>query len=49
LHDLAPAAAVDGEFTTIDDVAEATLFLAAHPSNALAGQSLVVTHGWCMD
>lgn len=40
---------VDGEFTTIADVAEATLFLAAHPSNALTGQSLIVSHGWCME
>jgi 3-hydroxybutyrate dehydrogenase len=40
---------VDGEFTTTDDVAEATLFLAAHSSNALTGQSLIVSHGWCME
>jgi len=40
---------VDGEFTTLEDVAEAALFLAAHPSNALTGQSLIVSHGWCME
>ena len=39
---------VDGEFTTVQDVAEATLFLAAFPSNALTGQSVVVSHGWFM-
>jgi 3-hydroxybutyrate dehydrogenase len=39
---------VDGEFTTLDDVTEATLFCAAFPSNALTGQSLIVSHGWCM-
>jgi 3-hydroxybutyrate dehydrogenase len=39
---------VDGEFTTLDDVAEATLFCAAFPSNALTGQSFIVSHGWCM-
>jgi 3-hydroxybutyrate dehydrogenase len=39
---------VDGEFTTVEDVAEATLFCAAFPSNAMTGQSLVVTHGWFM-
>lgn len=39
---------VDGQFTTVDDVAEAALFLAAFPSNALTGQSLVVSHGWFM-
>jgi 3-hydroxybutyrate dehydrogenase len=39
---------VDGEFTTAQDVAETALFLAAFPSNALTGQSIVVSHGWCM-
>jgi 3-hydroxybutyrate dehydrogenase len=40
---------VDGEFTTIQDVAEATLFFAAFPNNALTGQSLIVSHGWFME
>ncbi len=39
---------VDGEFTTLDDVAEVALMFAAFPSNALTGQSLVVSHGWFM-
>ncbi len=39
---------VDGEFTTVADVAEVALFFAAFPSNALTGQSLVVSHGWFM-
>jgi 3-hydroxybutyrate dehydrogenase len=39
---------VDGEFTTVRDVAEAALFLAAFESNALTGQSIVVSHGWFM-
>ncbi len=39
---------VDGEFTTVDDVAETALFLAAFGSNALTGQSIVVSHGWFM-
>lgn len=39
---------VDGEFTTVEDVAEATLFFAAFKTNALTGQSLVVSHGWFM-
>lgn len=39
---------VDGEFTTTEDVAAVTLFLAAFPTNALTGQSLVVSHGWFM-
>ena len=40
---------VDGEFTTIDDVAEAALFFAAAKTNALTGQSLIVSHGWFME
>jgi 3-hydroxybutyrate dehydrogenase len=40
---------VDGEFTTVDDVAQTALFLAAFPSNALTGQSIVVSHGWFMN
>lgn len=39
---------VDGEFTTTADVVEAAAFLAAFPSNALTGQSIVVSHGWFM-
>lgn len=39
---------VDGEFTTVDDVAQVALFLAAFPTNALTGQSVVVSHGWFM-
>lgn len=40
---------VDGEFTTLADVAEAALFFAGFESNALTGQSLVVSHGWFME
>jgi 3-hydroxybutyrate dehydrogenase len=40
---------VDGEFTTVEDVAETALFLAAFNSNALTGQSIVVSHGWYMN
>jgi 3-hydroxybutyrate dehydrogenase len=39
---------VDGEFTTVEEVAEAALFFASFESNALTGQSLVVSHGWFM-
>jgi 3-hydroxybutyrate dehydrogenase len=39
---------VDGEFTTVDDVARCAVFLAGFPSNALTGQSIVVSHGWSM-
>lgn len=40
---------VDGEFTTVEDVAETAVFFAAFPSNALTGQSLIVSHGWFME
>ena len=39
---------VDGEFTTMDDIAEIALFFAAFQTNALTGQSLMVSHGWHM-
>jgi 3-hydroxybutyrate dehydrogenase len=32
----------------VQDVAEVAVFLAALPSNALTGQSVVVSHGWFM-
>jgi 3-hydroxybutyrate dehydrogenase len=38
----------DGEFTTTADVAEAALFFATSKTNALTGQSLIVSHGWFM-
>jgi 3-hydroxybutyrate dehydrogenase len=39
---------VDGEFTTVQDVAQAALFFASFETNALTGQSLIVSHGWNM-
>jgi 3-hydroxybutyrate dehydrogenase len=39
---------VDGQFTTTEDVAEVAMLFASFPSNALTGQSLVVSHGWHM-
>jgi 3-hydroxybutyrate dehydrogenase len=39
---------VDGEFTTLDDIAELAVFFAAFPTAALTGQSLVASHGWHM-
>ncbi len=39
---------VDATFTTVDDVAKVALFLAAFETNALSGQSLMVSHGWHM-
>ena len=43
-----PKEPVGGEFTTMADVAAAALCFAAFESNALAGQSLVVSHAWFM-
>jgi 3-hydroxybutyrate dehydrogenase len=40
---------VDHEFTTVEDVAEIAFTFAAFPTNALTGQSLVVSHGWFME
>ena len=39
---------VDGEFTTLEDVSELAVHLAAFPSAAMTGQSIVVSHGWHM-
>jgi len=39
---------VDGQFTTLEDVAQMVLFLSTYPSSALTGQSFVVSHGWYM-
>src|SRR5882757_1191961 len=39
---------VDGEFTTVEDVANTVAFLAGFESAALTGQSLIVSHGWSM-
>jgi 3-hydroxybutyrate dehydrogenase len=39
---------VDGEFTTVEEVAQTALFFASFEGLALTGQSLIVSHGWCM-
>ena len=36
---------VDGEFTTLDDVANVALFLAGFETNALTGQHVLISHG----
>lgn len=48
VRDVMLATTLDGEFTSVGDVAEVAVFLAAFPSNALTGQSIVVSHGWHM-
>ena len=40
---------VDGEFTTVQDVADVALLFAAFPDTALTGQSIIVSHGWYME
>lgn len=39
---------VDGEFTTVDDVANTVVFLAGFDTNAITGQSIGVCHGYYM-
>jgi 3-hydroxybutyrate dehydrogenase len=39
---------VDGEFTTVADIAQVALLFAGFETNALTGQSLVASHGWFM-
>ncbi len=39
---------VDGEFTTVQDVAQLAIFLGGFETNALTGQSITVSHGWHM-
>jgi 3-hydroxybutyrate dehydrogenase len=39
---------VDGGFTSLADVANTVAFLGGFESNALTGQSIVVSHGWFM-
>jgi 3-hydroxybutyrate dehydrogenase len=39
---------VDHQFTTVEDIAEIALMLATHKTNALTGQSIIVSHGWHM-
>jgi 3-hydroxybutyrate dehydrogenase len=40
---------LDGQFTSVEEVAEAVLYFAGATSNALTGQSLIVSHGWFME
>ena len=48
VNDIMLVNTVDKEFTTIEDVSQLALFLAAFPSNVFTGQSINVSHGWCM-
>jgi 3-hydroxybutyrate dehydrogenase len=48
VHKVLLRGTLDGEFTALGDVAETAVFLATFPSNALSGQSILVSHGWHM-
>jgi 3-hydroxybutyrate dehydrogenase len=40
---------VDKQFTMVEDIAEIALLLAAFKTNALTGDSIIVSHGWHMN
>ncbi len=48
VEDVMLGGTVDKEFTTVDDVANVAVFLAGFDTNALTGQSILVSHGWVM-
>lgn len=49
VDDIMLGGTVDKEFTTVEDVADVAHFFAAFPTNALTGQSMIVSHGWVME
>jgi 3-hydroxybutyrate dehydrogenase len=49
VEDIMLGETVDTEFTTMQDVADLAVFLAGFETNALTGQSIVVSHGWFMN
>lgn len=40
---------VDKQFTKVEDIAEVALMLAAFKTNAITGESIIVSHGWHMN
>ena len=40
---------VDKQFTMVTDIAEVALMLAAFKTNAMTGESIIVSHGWYMN
>lgn len=40
---------VDKQFTMVEDIADVALFLASFKTNALTGESIIVSHGWHMN
>ena len=49
INDIMLVNTVDKEFTTVGDIAQLALFLAAFPTNVFTGQSIVASHGWFMN
>ncbi|MGO2387205.1 3-hydroxybutyrate dehydrogenase [Psychrobacter sp. AOP7-A1-24] len=49
VNDIMLVNTVDKEFTTVEDIAQLALFLAAFPTNVFTGQSIVASHGWFMN
>ena len=49
INDIMLVNTVDKEFTTVEDIAQLALFLAAFPTNVFTGQSIVASHGWFMN
>lgn len=49
IDDVMLGGTVDKQFTTMQDVADVAAFLAGFQSNALTGQSILVSHGWFMN
>ncbi|WP_169391857.1 MULTISPECIES: 3-hydroxybutyrate dehydrogenase [Psychrobacter] len=48
VNDILLANTLNKEFTTLEDVSQMALFLAAFPTNVFTGQSINASHGWCM-
>jgi 3-hydroxybutyrate dehydrogenase len=48
IRDIMLKETIDGQFTTVEDVTEVAMLFASFPTNALTGQSLIVSHGWHM-
>ena len=40
---------MDGGFTTVADAADAVLFFASSPTDALTGRWIIVGHNWSME
>lgn len=49
IEDVMLGGTVDKQFTTMKDVADVAVFLASFDTNALTGQSILVSHGWFMN